>query len=647
MLTKNSMRSTNKLKFLYLLVLVISASCAGSQSLSGTKSQKAYELFGQALQDYDIGEYADAMAKLDKALKKDPKYAQALDLKGKIYQVQGKTAEAKYTFEKILQIEPTNKYALFELAQMHFDDGWYEKAQKYLKGLSQISPRDQPLFNEVRLLKQNTAFAQQAIKNPVPFEPKNLGNKVNSKYEDYFPGLTLDGSKLFFTRRDASVKLHLQNEDLYIAEKDSTENWGDAEGIGFPVNTDQNEGAFSTTVDGKYILFTACNRGGGKGSCDIWFTYQIGDEWQKPRNLGYPINTRSWESQPSMASDGKTLYFVSNRKGGYGGTDIWKTTLGDDGWSIPINLGSKINTPYDEQFPFIHPDGKTLYFTSEGHPGMGQSDIYFCKLEGQTWGAPTNIGYPINTPGEEWNFIVDRKGTKAYFSSNGLEETYGGMDIYTFDLYEKARPSTVSYVKGFVFDAKSKAPLRAEIELIDLKTGKTIISTASDEKNGEFLTTLPSNSNYALHVRKDGYLFHSENFELRTSSLEKPYELEVGLRKIIKGQSIALRNVFFDTDKAIILPESETELGTLIEFLEENPNIRVKINGHTDDVGNDDHNLSLSKRRAEAVYTYLINKGISATRLSHEGYGEKQPIATNSTEEGRALNRRTEFEIIE
>jgi outer membrane protein OmpA-like peptidoglycan-associated protein/tetratricopeptide (TPR) repeat protein len=633
-------------KLIYVCLFSLIYSCAGSQSLTGTKSSKAYALFGEALQDYDVREYDDALSKLNKALKKDPRYIEAYDLKGKIKQEQGDLETAKTVYQKILEIDPTYKYAHFELAEIYFDEGEYAQCENHLKGLSQVSMRDKVFYKQIQLLKRNTAFAKNAVKNPVPFKPINLGKEVNSAYEDYFPGLTLDESQLFFTRRDASVSLRMQNEDLYISKKDNDQ-WSLAVSLGPPVNTRENEGAFTTTIDGKYILFTACNRiRGGRGSCDIWYTYQIGDEWQKPGNMGGPINTAAWESQPSMSSDGKTLYFASNRKGGFGGTDIWRSSLGDKGWSDPINLGPKINTSEDEQFPFIHPDGKTMYFTSNGHAGMGQSDIYYCKFENNQWGLPINIGYPINTAGEEWNFIVNRTGTKAYFSSNGIAESFGGMDIYTFDLYEAARPNTVSYVKGLVFDAKTKLPLKAKVELIDLKTGKLVLSSMSDPKTGSFLTALASNSNYALHVRVDGYLFHSENFELQTSSLEKPFELDIPLYRIEIGKQIALRNIFFDTDKAVLLPESKTELATLIAFLQKNPNINIKINGHTDDVGDNDHNLDLSKRRAKSVYQYLIEQGISDQRIGHEGYGELKPISTNDTPEGRAKNRRTEFEIV-
>lgn len=600
---------------------------------------------GEALQDFDIAEYESALSKVNKALKKDPKYTQAHDLKARIKMAQGLTDEAVLSYQKVLEIDPTNKYAHFDLAEIYFNKMEYQTAKNHLSALIDVRMTDKNFWLKVQQLKINTAFAQEAVKNPVPFKPENLGKTINSELEDYFPGLTLDEERLFFTRRDGSLPLRSQNEDLYIAKK-NMDSWSIAEALPEPVNTRDNEGAFTTTVDGKYILFTGCNRRGGRGSCDIWFTRQIGETWQEPRNMGGPINSRSWESQPTMSSDGKTLYFVSNRPGGFGGTDIWKSVLGAKGWSVPVNLGPRINTVRDEQFPFIHPDGKTLYFTSEGHPGMGQSDIYFCKLEGEKWGKVTNIGYPINTPGEEWNFVVNRTGTKAYFSSNGISDSYGGMDIYTFDLYEAARPNQVSYVKGLVTDAKSKMPLNAFIDLIDLKTGDVVVSTRSDAKNGSFLTTLASNGNYALHVSKEGYLFHSENFELETSSLEKPFQLEVELNKIEVGKPIALRNVFFDTDKAVLLPESKVELQTLVEFLSNNPSVKIKIKGHTDDVGDDAHNLDLSKRRAKAVYQYLLDQKIVDTRLAWEGLGETQPIADNKTEEGRARNRRTEFVIV-
>ena len=436
----------------------------------------------------------------------------------------------------------------------------------------------------------------------------------------------------------------MQNEDLYTSLWDGKA-WGKSKNLGEPINTRENEGAFSASTDGKYLFFTSCSRKGGVGRCDIWMSERQGDGWSVPYNLGRPLNTRDWESQPSLASDGVTIYFVSNRAGGFGGTDIYKSVWNGANWSEPENLGPKINTPQDEQFPFIHPDGVTLYFSSYGHPGMGKSDIFLSRLEDGKWLTPMNLGYPINTDGDEWNFVVDSKGENAYMASDRLDG-YGGMDIYTFPLYNKARPRTTSYVKGIVTDKETGEYLYSEVELYDIESGDRIATTHSDSRKGEFLISIPSNRDYAFEVRAKGYLLYSESFALKQSSLLKPKVLKIELEKIKSGRSVVINNVFFDTDKSMLKPESNAELKVLAQFLRDNADVRIEIGGHTDNTGSEERNRELSRNRAKSVYDFLVQSGIDAARLSFKGYASSKPIADNNTEEGRAKNRRTEFKVL-
>jgi len=375
---------------------------------------------------------------------------------------------------------------------------------------------------------------------------------------------------------------------------------------------------------------------------------RVGDTWGRPFNLFGPINTRAWESQPSIAPDGRTLYFASNRPGGYGGQDIWMSVLQDDGmWSEPINLGDSINTGGNEGSPFIHYDNQTLYFVSDGHPGLGGMDIFYSRRKPDgTWGRPVNLGYPINSHKNEISFYVNSTGDMAYISSD-RPGGKGGQDLYVFELYREARPLAVSYLQGRLFDAGSHLPLDARFEIINLRTGQVVARAESDMVSGDFLVSLPSDGSYALNISRDGYLFHSEHFELGSIANQiQPKAIDIPLAEIKQGESIVLRNIFFETNEFHLRPESTQELERLVRMMRENPSIRIEISGHTDNVGTESLNQRLSENRAKAVYDFLVSRGISSNRLKFAGYGMSKPIAPNDTEEGRAQNRRTEIQIL-
>ena len=366
-----------------------------------------------------------------------------------------------------------------------------------------------------------------------------------------------------------------------------------------------------------------------------------------PKNLGPEVNTESWESQPSISADGRTLYFTSSRPGGYGGFDIWETEkIGKDHWRKPVNLGPQINTRGNEISPFIHPDDQTLYFSSDGLPGLGGKDLYFSRKTGNgEWSKPVNLGYPINTVDDESTLVITADGKKAYFASDKLNG-FGGFDLYSFDLYESARPENVNFIKGNISDEESKEKIDAKVEVIRLKDGKVIYSALSDKVSGDFLAGLPSGFDYAFHVSRRGYLFYSENLSLKDDPGRLTHSLEIFLRRIAAGKKDILRNVFFDTDSYMLKPESKSELDRLVIFMKMNPGIKIEVSGHTDDHGAKQHNLALSENRAKAVTIYLVSTGkIAISRLTYRGYGETQPLAPNLNEKGRALNRRTEFMI--
>ncbi len=368
----------------------------------------------------------------------------------------------------------------------------------------------------------------------------------------------------------------------------------------------------------------------------------------EPENLGEVVNSPQWDSQPSFSSDGKTLYFASNRPGGKGASDIWKTILQADGqWTPPVNLGDSINTREEEMAPFIHPDDQTLYFSSRGHPGMGGLDLFYSRKDvNGGWRKPVNLGYPINTCADEITLVVNARGNMAYISSDKLGGK-GRQDIYKFPLYREAQPMLTTYFKGIVYDEETRAKLEARFELVDLGNSKMVAESRSDRITGEFLLALPTERNYALNVSRDGYLFYSDNFSLTGyNPQDKPLIKNIPLKPIRIGEAVILKNIFFDTDKFILKDESLVELQKLLALLQKNHGLKIEISGHTDNIGSEAHNLELSGNRAIAVYQYLLQHGISAGRLSHAGYGFSQPIDVNTTEQGRANNRRTEFKVI-
>lgn len=637
-----------KTKTYWVIAMMILVSCAETKQVSGQNSsipKKALKYFDEGYKAYSYGEYQLAEEAFKNAIDKYPQYVDAYDALAKTYQVQGKKLLAVTNYRKVLALDPSHAFASFELGGIYFDQQNLDSSEYFYKVFMSVAGGNDKYVAHARSRLANIDFAKEAMKNPVTMNLNNLGSNINTKLEEYSPALTIDGKTIFFTFRDSRMAYQFQNEDIFFSEY-GKDGWTKAKPIGPPINTQENEGAFSVSADGKYIFFTACNKPGGAGQCDIWLTMNKDGEWSVPMNLGKRINTKYWESQPSISSDGRRLYFTSNRPGGYGKTDLYVSTFSDSGWSQPVNLGPEINTSMDEQFPFIHPDGVTLYFSSVGHLGMGGADLYVTHLKpDKSWAKPKNLGYPINTLADDWNLIVSRDGETAYYSSD-KNEGIGGMDLYSFKLPKDVQAQKVNYLKGIVIDAKSKLRLGAQVELIPLN-GEDATYTFAPDKTGEFVVALRPNIRYALHVKKEGYLFYSDYFDMPESSIDEPFVISIPLQAIETGNTIVLNNVFFPTDEYSLETESEVELKKLAEFLKKNEGIRILLGGHTDNVGGEQHNKTLSENRAKAVYDYLVKEGIDASRMDYKGFGSSQPIASNDTKEGRAKNRRTEFTIID
>ncbi len=647
------MKSYFSVIFTIIILIISSFNLSAQKDKYTSKSAKAIKHYEKA-EDYLIKKQYDLAEKeFAKALKEDSAFVEIYLTLADLNKDLKKYEQSINMYRKAIEIDESFfPSCLMNLAGLEYSSGLYSEAKEHFAKYLFYIKDDKKRIEQINAKIVSCNFAINAIKHPVQFNPINMGDSINSGFSEYLPSLTADEQTLVITvrrpRDEYTITQSSEEEDFYISyRKDSV--WSKVKKIPPPLNTHGNEGAQAISPDGSYIIFTACNRFDGFGSCDLYYSRLIGSNWSKPVNLGEPVNSASWESQPSISSDGKTIYFISSRPGGKGGTDIWYTTIEDEGkFSVPMNIGDSINTVGNEMSPFIHPDNNTLYFSSNGHPGMGDMDIFYSrrKTDGK-WGNPINIGYPINTYAEELYLIVNAKGNLAYFSSNKLGG-FGKEDLYYFELSKEARPIAVTYLKGIVYDSKNNKLLEANFELIDLESGNVVVTSKSNPISGEFLICLPTNKNYGLNVSKEGYLFYSDNFEIKGEHLlDKPYEKNVPLQPILLGEKVILKNIFFDTDKSELKIESQSEIDRLITLLSKNPLLKIEISGHTDNVGTKEYNQNLSLLRAKAVFDYLIKKGININRLTYIGYGITQPIETNDTPEGRTKNRRTEFKVIE
>lgn len=545
--------------------------------------------------------------------------------------------------KEMTEINPNSVKNWYTLYDSYKRIGAFDEAKSALDLAIQTQKEGSINYNKLILEKNNIDFVETAMTHPVEFEPRRLSDAVNTSANEYLPSMTLDGMMLFTRKVNGQ-------EDLFYTYLDTVGQLEPALPL-VSLNTPINEGAHFISIDGN-ILFLSKEERKGYGSFDLYYSVQRNGEWSPLKSLGQTINSSSRDRQPCLSPDNKTLYFTSNRKGGYGGDDIYKSELINQQWTTPVALDSTINTPGNDASPFLHPDGKTLYFRSDGRVGMGGFDIYVAKKSGDSWTDVANIGYPINTEADEGALFVDIHGQKAYYASDVDSDN---LDLFEFDLPYSARPEPVTFTQVKVIDAQTNEPLSAEVSVVNLQNGDQL-SLVSNEQTGSVSQILDTGNSYAVTVSKEGYTFYSANIDLKQeASAEKPYLYTVRLVPVVEvvevtkeeeSAPIVLNNIFFESGESTLLSQSEIEVQNLLKLLNENPEISIKLIGHTDDVGQEDDNLNLSEQRAKAVYTALVGKGASAQRIQYEGRGETEPIASNETEDGRKKNRRTEFVIL-
>jgi len=616
----------------------------------GIKSKKALQLFLEGKDQANMRDRARAVELYRQAIELEPEFGQAHYELGLNLFLIDEYSQALEHLERAYELD-SGKYSGFYLGETYYYLMHYEEATKHLERYVDAGKGNAQLINIAQKHLKSAQFAQEAIKDSLPFKPINLGLSINSPGDDYLPYLTADDTYLLFTsRRNGSTggfdpMLRDYPEDFYYSiYEDGT--WQAAENLGPPINTPRNEGAGAISQDGKIIFYTICDHPEGLGRCDIFYALKSGNTWGEPKNMGPSINSEYWESQPCLSHDGKTLYFVSDRNGGVGGRDIYQSVFSKGKWSKAMNMGKPVNSEGNEGGPFLHADDQTLYFASDGHPGFGGQDLFVSKKQKNGWSEPVNLGYPLNTIGEEANIFVNAKGELGFINSTRAGGI-GRSDIYQFTLAPEIRPQVATFLRGITRDSVTQKPLRALIQLVDVESGDTLRTQFSDTQDGSFLMSLPINSQYAAFVEAPGYLFTSKHFYLKGLATDVYFDLIIDMTPIKRGANIVLNNIFFDTGEYELKPTSVTELEKLRQYLERNPKLRIELQGHTDDVGSDEANLTLSQNRAEAVQNYLIEKGIDPERMIAKGYGETKPVAPNDTDENRAINRRTEMKILD
>ncbi|MFH0893615.1 MAG: OmpA family protein [Bacteroidota bacterium] len=497
-------------------------------------------------------------------------------------------------------------------------------------------------------------FARGQKNDSIKIVITNIGKAINSPFAEYSPAISADGMTMIFTsRRPVTEKEVSKNkqgkENIYISSYDTIKKkWKIAERLSDVVNEpNRHNSAKAISNDGQRMLIY---RDDESANGDLYISELNGNEWSATEKLPEPINSKYHESTASISPDGTTIYFVSNRPGGIGGRDIWMCKQDDYGkWGEVKNLEKPINTEEDEESIFIHPDGKTIYYSSKGRtPSKGGYDIYKSVNTNGKWSKPTNLGAPINTKDDDLCFVVTADGLTAYYAS-AKDGGQGERDLYEIKFIPKEKKTgpQLTLLKGTITDEISGKPLESSIEIKDLETNKVVTKIKSNSATGKYLVSLPSNKNYGITVNADKYLFHSVNVDIppATTSYQEIIK-DIQLKKYEIGKRIVLNNIFYDFDKATLRTESLSELERMVKLMNENPSMKVEISSHTDNIGSEEYNISLSQARAQSVVDYLISKGVTKERLIAKGYGKSMPIATNETEEGRQLNRRTEFKIV-
>jgi len=643
-------------------------------SLNEPRAYDAIDFYKQALVPYlEAQKFNPHNALLNFRIGVSYYYQPSQRLKAKEY------IEAAYKLNP--SVDPDIHYYLGRM--YHLNVMWDKAIDEYK--MFQAALRVDPKKNGARIADMDKKInecinGKEYVKNPQRVFIDNVGNGINTADQEYSPIITADESMMFFTSvRPGSTGGEQDGqfmEDVYMSTYKNGQ-WQPAVNIGTKINSKNHDATAGLSPDGQVLYIYRGDNGG-----DLYECFLKGIEWTEPERMNRNINTDKHEPSSGLSFDSKKFYFISNRKeGSLGAHDIWMSNKDEKGkWGPASNLGNIVNSKYNEDALFVHPDGKTIYFCSQGHKTMGGYDIFKTTWENGKWTAPENLGYPINGPDDDVFFVISGSGKHGYFaaakSGGELGKSYGGMDIYKITFLGPEKPlvmstednllaslaapvksivaappmeiksASLTILKGTITDAITQKPVEATIELVDNELRQVIATFQSNSSTGKYLVSLPAGKNYGIAVKAPNYLFHSENFDIPATAAYQEVVKDVQLKNVAVGSVIVLRNIFFDYTKATLRPESQVELDRLVKLLSDVPTLKIEISGHTDKRGDDASNMKLSQNRAQSVVDYLTQKGIGKDRLTAMGYGETKLVTTGTTEEDHQQNRRTEFKIL-
>jgi outer membrane protein OmpA-like peptidoglycan-associated protein/tetratricopeptide (TPR) repeat protein len=641
---------------LLLLTLVLPAqSQPGHPPVNNTKAKALFDKAQQHTKERDFNKALETLATLNQ---KFPSYGEGFIMKGSLLKAMGDNRGALTAYREGLGKVPaeagrSSDYQL--LGDLALSYGDYQTAADAYRQLLKVAPKTQRNLAKSERQLRTCEFAIEAMKRPVGEAPTRLPSPLNAFKFQYFPALTADNRFLLFTGRPSANS----GEDLYVSRQSKDGVASEPVPISSVINSSFNEGAGTISGDGKTLVFASCDRPRAIGNCDLYISRRTGNNWSIPQNLGSNVNSVEWDSQPSLSADGRTLYFTSTRRGGQGLEDLYMSTMREDGtWNPAQNLGVPVNTPGKDMAPFIHASGTTLYYVTDGLVGMGGLDVFRSEkspISGQ-WSEPRNLGYPLNTFENEASLFITSDNQRGFCSrSRATQEPLGGfklvrekpVELFGFGVPNQVKArETSTYTQGRVFDAITKKPLRAEVKLYDVDTDALTQFVTSDPEDGDYTVVLNEGHHYAMYASADKYLLKSLSFDYSDQHTFNPLMLDIYLDPVRAGRSMVLNNLFFDTNKYDLKPQSRTELNRLTEFMRQYKDVQIEVSGYTDNVGTPEANMLLSQRRAQAVMDYLASHGVTASRLRSKGYGEKSPLAPNDSELHRRQNRRIELHIL-
>jgi outer membrane protein OmpA-like peptidoglycan-associated protein len=636
--------------FLFLVVFFLIFH-AEAQTYSIIDS-RAIKLFQEGEVLTQSRQYDQAIAKYQAAIAREGSFLEAYVKASQLMITQGRLEEA----EKIALAGRTRLGGKNATPTHVADYGWlfsnlYLKQGKFTEAFRQFQEVD-PLFDPTfkkslyyTQMKVQMDFLGEELGDVRTIEKEKLEPPLNEYKLQYFPVLTADGEQILFTKRDGTG--NFDKEDIFTAYADGNGSWTKPQSIAQTINSSFNEGTCSVTADGKILIYTSCDAPDSQGSCDLYIAYKKNGAWQRPTNMGPKVNSRSWDSQPSLSADGRVLFFSSNRRGGYGGNDIWYSVRQNDGsWSEAKNLGSLVNTPKDEISPFMFFNNEILFFASDGHQGFGGMDIFLSRVKNGEFQKPENLGLPINDHLEQVALFITAKKDYAYYTELTKEDEENDRSLlYRFKFPEEIYlGENLMVTEGKVLNAKTGQPVDATLSLVSLTNDSTLYQFQSDGKTGDFTMLYPENAVSGLYVEKKGFLPKIYNVE--RDKLQNVKDLKVELIPVASGEEFVFENVFFDFDKFDLKSESLTSLKRLQKFLLENPNVNIMISGHTDNIGNQGYNQVLSLQRAKSVQNFLVKAGLHPGRVMVEGKGDKEPLLPNTSPENQALNRRITVRVL-